>query len=199
MMFWIQARKTKPFSVVAAPMNAVSGLNTTIVTLYDQLFAPGGMAIDLVRERVFWTDVTSSFMSHVYSCDFDGGNRTKTKITHVSFMPKNLQISQGTLYWTGQSFSDTGGTIFKVRISSSDFQNENLLGVRAELVGNLPSVQSFTMYPSSWKKGDSRHESVSQFRKNCTGLALTLSGPRGFTCACPKGMDRTIDGNCGGE
>ena len=119
MFNWVQTEAFRFTSIVTAPMNAIAGQSTTITTLYDRISEPGGVAIDFVGERVYWTDAG---LSRIHHSDFNGGNiRALILSRNIVYLPQHLHINDGTLYWGGNNAVPSMGAIFKFEINSRTF------------------------------------------------------------------------------
>ena len=197
-MFWIQLEGLSSSSIVKAPMDAVNGQNMSLVTKFG-LKKPTSIAVDYIGQRVFWVDAG---LMHIGLSDFDGGdfNTIKRKKTH--YLPQHLLIYEGSLYWSGNDAAGTHSVIFKFGIFGLYFEDERGFVVREELVGNFSLIKDFDVYHSQYKlRAGGRYSAgmMSNGQSNCSSLAVTLAGPAGFTCVCPKGMTRDSEGNCTGK
>ena len=104
----------KPLSIAVVPTNYLlfwtdvgdqptiqrSGLDGSQrkVLLSMSIFWPTGIAIDIVKKRLYWVDVR---MHSITSCDFDGSNLDVLQIASDRLVhPRSLSVFEDTVYWS---------------------------------------------------------------------------------------------------
>ena len=114
----------KPLSIAVLPTNYLlfwtdigdqptiqrSGLDGSQrkILLSTSIFWPTGIAIDIVKKRLYWMDVR---MHSISSCDFDGSHLASLHIASDRLVhPWSLSVFEDTVYWS--DWTQTHSTIY---------------------------------------------------------------------------------------
>ena len=145
---------------------------------------PNGVAIDSVLERVFWSEAKHNTLE---SAKIDGSGRRIISMGTARHgrHPFSIALFEDTLFWSDWATKDIRS------VNKYTGKNEAIILKEARV-----TPMGITIYHPVLEKLSLGNPCARSF---CTHLCL-LKAWRGFTCACPHGMDLSNNGSCtGGE
>ena len=143
---------------------------------------PNGVAIDSVLERVFWSEAKHNTLE---SAKIDGSGRriiSMGKVRHGRH-PFSIALFEDTIFWSDWGTKDIRS------VNKFTGKNETVILKEARV-----TPMGITVYHPVLEKLSLGNPCARSF---CTHLCL-LKAWRGFTCACPHGMNLSSNGSCTG-
>lgn len=77
-------------------INMDGDLNSHMFVAYENVYYPGGLALDLQKKHVYWTDPS---LGQIHRCNYDGSDR-KLILSTIFPQPYRIAVFKDTIYWT---------------------------------------------------------------------------------------------------
>uniref|UniRef100_A0A0A1WEM1 Low-density lipoprotein receptor-related protein 6 n=1 Tax=Zeugodacus cucurbitae TaxID=28588 RepID=A0A0A1WEM1_ZEUCU len=150
---------------------------TRMTIVKDNIFWPNGLAVDLKNDVVYWADGHLKFIDVM---KFDGSNR-RTVVGNLDY-PYSVTYFNNRLFWTDWS---KGGSLNTFDIKSRELR-ELIDTPEAPITLRTwdPSLQPFEDNPCVHNNG------------NCSHMCLLATNAKGYSCACPTGVQMVSETSC---
>lgn len=210
----------KPHSIAVVPTNYLlfwtdvgdqpaihrSGLDGSQrkVLFSKSIFRPTGIAIDIVKKRLYWMDVR---MHSITSCDFDGSNLDALQIASDRLVhPWSLSVFEDTVYWS--DWAQTHSTIFSAnKLRGGEVQSHAVVNMVRSLdlsddrKHNIIIHSSFQQHtPLNLRVfhqlAQPSHENICLQREiPCSHMCLVTTDLK-TKCLCPRNFIKNDENTC---
>ncbi len=147
----------------------MDGTNRTAI-ITDKIFWPNGLAIDLIKERLYFAD---SHLDYIESCDYWGQKRTLILGNDLTLHhPHSLSIFENNIFWVDRSHKQL------IKLDRFDSKNKTAMFELASQALTVKVAHSL-LQPL---------EENPCLRANCEHLCLLSPiNPKGYECQCQIG------------